>query len=175
MRKFFTAGAGIASVIVTGLGQAVWVISDQGSATGFQIFQWLWLPPVVFIVALLLGRTTPKSLRLVHSIAASVQLALTALMLGYDWSQIPFIIQAGEAHTGELITRLTSLQLQPTLILAVASQAISSALLALGAIIRPKVVQSSQPKEAGFVENDAGKNLNTAHTDPRTIWDSQSD
>lgn len=152
------------SVAVWISGSALWVNTEQGSATGSALFPWLWVPSVVCAVVLLLARTSRRGGTIGASIAAASFVFLAITVLNYDWGRSPYLLQLASAHSGIQIDAIEVVEVQPLAFIA-------AGLLILTALA---IVVSSW-LEVPEVRGPKGENLTVGgSTDSRSLWDEQT-
>lgn len=164
-RKYIVACAILCSALPWLLGNFVWIDSEYGSATGSQLFSWLWIPFVLTAATILIGRGSPKSGIISAWIVAAILIALTVILGATDWAHSQYILKAATAHSGKTIDFITEYDLQTSYFAALIALALAALSLAGLPLLREVPQQVAPRKEAG---------AEPIEPDPRNLWDEQS-
>ena len=166
MRRIVVAAGLVASWSVWLLGNAIWVESSAGTATGSALFSWLWVPALVYAILLLLRPIAPGSIRIVGALSTAGMLALATYLLTYPWQRSEYLVLQAEAHSGIQTSSIPDATAQP---------AAYAAVLALTIVAISALLSSWSPPAQRKRDFKASNMGDTATDDPRTLWDSLSD
>ncbi len=168
-RSALDAIAVIASAAPLALSQVVWLVSAEGLAAGGQIFAWLWLPPVLSVITLLLTTRTQRVGRILRAVLAVSNLGWAALIAVHDWTKTAYVLDMSTQHSGIEILVLTEVSLTPTVWIAVGALLGSSVLWTAASLTNP---HPSRPEAKAQRSQDSEPI--SQDSDPRNLWEEQA-
>lgn len=164
-RRYAVAGAILGSTLPWLLGNAVWIDSEFGSATGNQLFGWLWIPFVLTVATILIGRSSPRSGVISTWIVVAMLMALTVVLGATDWAHNQYILEAATAHSGTTVGFIAQYDLQVSYFSALLALALAT--LSLASLpflpVSPRKLALHDDASAELIDSD-----------PRNLWDEQS-
>lgn len=168
-RSKFDAIALTLSAAPLALSQFVWLESVEGSALGGQVFSWLWLPPALAAIILLLSTRSQRIAGLLRVVLAVANLWWVSVVLFHDWTRTAFVLDMATQHSGIQVVELTEVTTSTAMWVASVTLGLSS-LSWLAAALRPRGpvgTQSGSRTKPQSAEPEGD-------SDPRNLWEEQA-
>lgn len=170
MRPIVSAFPTLLGLLALLTGSQTWVITAEGQATGSELFSWLWLPPLLSGISMIFMRYSAAAKISIAGLVSTLLLGFSLVIGFYDWRTAKPIIDKVAAHTGVQLESLSSVEVSAWPLIGAVLLS-GSGILGLLSALRRKTNRRAGVSNGG---NEVPLQKKP-DSDPREIWDEQTD